>query len=90
MLNYNCIFLPSFTNSVLDTSLFIMRRGHSLVYLLVYVNDILIAGNDPQLLQKTLLSLTNQFSVKDYEPLHYFLGIEARHTNSCLHLSKHK
>lgn len=72
-------FLTSsgFRNSVSDTSLFILQRGSSLVYLLIYVDDILVTGNDNSLIQQTLHALATRFSVKDHEELHYFLGIEA-------------
>lgn len=79
-----------FVNSVSDTSLFILKKGKSLVYLLVYVDDILITGNDNLLITRTLASLATRFSVKDHEELHYFLGIEARRTPSGLHLSQKK
>lgn len=34
-----------FYNSLTDTSLFILRRGTELTYLLIYVDDIVITGN---------------------------------------------
>ena len=39
-----------FTNSLADTSLFILRRHTSLIYMLVYVDDIIVTGNDQALL----------------------------------------
>lgn len=79
-----------FSNSVLDTSLFILRKGSSVVYILVYVDDILTTGNDVNLLQQTLQSLARRFSVKDHEELHYFLGIEAKRTTTGLHLCQRR
>ncbi|CAA7029021.1 unnamed protein product [Microthlaspi erraticum] len=79
-----------FLNSIADTFLFILRRGASCVYMLVYVDDILITGNDNRLLQQTLDALAQRFSVKDPENLHYFLGIEARRTSKGLHLNQKK
>ena len=71
----NFLIQYGFINSVADTSLFILRRGSSLVYMLIYVDDILITGNDPALLQQILDSLATRFSVKEPEDLNYFLGI---------------
>lgn len=79
-----------FVNSISDTSLFILKKDKSIVYLLVYVDDILVTGNDPALLQHTLEAIGNQFSVKDHEELHYFLGIEAKRSPAGLHLSQRK
>ena len=79
-----------FVNSVSDTSLFILRNGKSIVYMLVYVDDILVTGNDSVLLKQTLDALAVRFSIKDHEDLHYFLGIEAKRVTNGLHLSQRK
>ena len=39
-----------FKNSISDTSLFILCQNHSLIYLLVYVDDIIITGSNSSLL----------------------------------------
>ena len=36
-----------FQASLADSSLFILRHGKLVVYLLVYVDDIVLSGNDP-------------------------------------------
>ncbi|CAL9245770.1 unnamed protein product [Arabidopsis halleri] len=79
-----------FVNSVADTSLFILKRGSSFVYMLIYVDDILVTGNDNNLLQATLNALANRFSVKDHEELSYFLGIEAKRVPAGLHLTQRR
>lgn len=85
-------FLQSvgFKNSVADTSLFILKKGNSYVYMLIYVDDILVTGSDSGLIQETLTALANRFSVKDHEELSYFLGIEAKRVSSGLHLSQRR
>ncbi|KAG7599314.1 Reverse transcriptase RNA-dependent DNA polymerase [Arabidopsis suecica] len=77
-----------FTNSLADASLFILKRGSLLLYLLVYVDDILVTSNSHALLQQTLQSLATHFSIKDPEDLHYFLGLEGRRTQSGLYLTQ--
>lgn len=79
-----------FVNSISDTSLFILSHGRSIVYMLVYVDDILVTGNDNDLLQRTLQALAMRFSVKDHEDLHYFLGIEVKRVPHGLHLNQRK
>ncbi|XP_019096651.1 PREDICTED: uncharacterized protein LOC109130950 [Camelina sativa] len=86
----NYLLVMGFVNSVVDTSLFILRRGSSIVYMLVYVDDILVTGNDKPLLRQTLDSLATRFSVKDHEDLSYFLGIEACRDETGLHLTQKK
>lgn len=86
----NYLLIVGFVNSVSDTSLFILQHGKSIIYMLVYVDDILITGNDTALLQRTLDALAQRFSVKEHEELHYFLGIEAKRVPQGLHLSQQR
>ena len=44
--------------------------------LLVYVDDILIASNDPQSVANLKAVLDKQFKLKDLGSLKYFLGLE--------------
>ncbi|KAL9300604.1 putative RNA-directed DNA polymerase [Arabidopsis thaliana] len=86
----NYLLSVGFTNSIADTSLFILKKGTSYVYMLIYVDDILVTGSDNGLIQQTLMALANRFSVKDHEELSYFLGIEAKRVSSGLHLSQRR
>ena len=78
-----------FTNSLADTSLFIYNRGNSCIYILVYVDDIILAG-DSVSVQAVLASLSSRFSLKDLGDLSYFLGIEAIRSPQALHLMQKK
>lgn len=79
-----------FRNSVADTSLFTLHLGSHYVYLSVYVDDILVTSSSSQLIQRTLDDLTNKFSIKDPESLHYFLGVEVIQTPTGLYLMQRK
>ncbi|CAL9247936.1 unnamed protein product, partial [Arabidopsis halleri] len=79
-----------FSNSLADTSLFIKHTGKSFVYVLVYVDDILVTGNDNSLIAEVLRSFSARFSIKDPTDLTYFLGIEATRTKAGLHLMQRK
>ena len=79
-----------FVNSLADTSLFIHRQGSQVIYLLIYVDDILITSNTKSGIARVLVLLAQRFSVKDAEDLNYFLGIEAHRTQQGLHLSQRK
>lgn len=73
-----------------DTSLFNLKRKYGFVYLLIYVDDILVTGNSKEDIWTTLTLLADRFSVKGAEDLNYFLGIEAHRTDHGLHLSQRK
>ena len=64
-----------FQASLADSSLFISRYGKLIVYLLVYVDDIVLTGNNPQFLNSLISQLNKAFELKDLGSLHYFLGI---------------
>ncbi|GJT55828.1 retrovirus-related pol polyprotein from transposon TNT 1-94 [Tanacetum coccineum] len=65
-----------FRQSYVDTSLFTLQTANTFLSLLVYVDDILIAGNDRSLITHLKANLDVKFSIKDLGPLHYYLGIE--------------
>jgi hypothetical protein len=58
-----------------DTSLFILRRGSDTVYLLLYVDSIILTASSTKLLRRTISTLQWEFTMKDLEPLHHFLSI---------------
>ncbi|KAI9199961.1 hypothetical protein LWI28_000868 [Acer negundo] len=53
-----------FLNSASDTSLFIKHIGSDVLYLLVYVDDILITCTSPSLVRSTISQLHNSFALK--------------------------
>jgi hypothetical protein len=62
-----------------DTSLFIFRRSSDTVYLLLYVDDIIMTASSTELLCHTIFALQQEFTMKDLGPLHHFLGITVEH-----------
>jgi hypothetical protein len=58
-----------------DTSVFIFRRDLDTVYLLLYVDDIILTASSTELLRCTIFALQREFAMKDLRPLHHFLGI---------------
>lgn len=79
-----------FKNSLADTSLFILQQKSLLVYVLVYVDDIIVTGNSKEAVEQVIKNLAIRFSVKDLGALSYFLGIEAIRTPQGLHLNQRK
>lgn len=77
----NYLLSAGFVNSQCDASLFIYKRNSDWVYLLVYVDDMLVTGTNQVLVQHIIDSLANRFSIKDLGQLSYFFGIEATRTD---------
>jgi hypothetical protein len=62
-----------------DTSLFILHRGPDMLYLLLYVDDIILTASSSKLLCRTIAALQWEFAMKDLVLLHHFLGITIEH-----------
>jgi hypothetical protein len=71
-----------------DTSLFIFRHRTDTVYLLIYVDDIILTASSMELLRRTISALQQEFAMKDFEPLHHFLGITVEHHPDSLFLDQ--
>jgi len=69
-----------------DTSLFILSIGADIFYLLVYVDDILLTGNNSTMLHCLIQLLSSEFKLHDLGAVHYFLGIEVQSTDMSLML----
>ncbi|GAA0157982.1 transmembrane signal receptor [Lithospermum erythrorhizon] len=79
-----------FKSSSADSSLFIKSQSGQCVFLLVYVDDIIITGHSTLDNQAIIDQLHSEFALKDLGSLHYFLGIEVLPTPSGLHLNQSK
>ncbi|KZV54184.1 hypothetical protein F511_36903 [Dorcoceras hygrometricum] len=65
-----------FVSSKADPSLFIKSSSTSVIYLLVYVDDIIVTGSDSSQILAMIQHLNAQFSLKVLGDISYFLGIE--------------
>ena len=73
-----------------DHTLFIFRRGADFLAILIYVDDILVTGNNLTLCASFKKYLHNCFQLKDLGPLKYFLGIEYARSSTGLVLCQCK
>lgn len=79
-----------FEQSKTDYSLFTKVTHSSFVAILIYVDDLLIAGNDQQAITKTKAFLSTHFLMKDLGNIRYFLGIEIDRSEKGFFLSQKK
>ncbi|WVZ63807.1 hypothetical protein U9M48_013412, partial [Paspalum notatum var. saurae] len=77
-----------FVETKSDTSLFVFRRGSDIVYLLVYVDDIVLTASSPALLCSTIAALQREFFMSDLGPLDHFLGMHVQPCDGGLFLSQ--
>ncbi|XP_019450620.1 PREDICTED: uncharacterized protein LOC109352892 [Lupinus angustifolius] len=59
-----------------DYSLFVKSTNNTFTAILVYVDDLVLSGNDLDEIRHTKLVLHNKFSIKDLGNLKFFLGME--------------
>jgi histone deacetylase 1/2 len=64
-----------FKSSKADTSLFFFKKGSLIMFVLVYVDDIIVASSIPSATTALLKQLNKEFALKDLGELHYFLGM---------------
>jgi hypothetical protein len=60
------------------------------VYVLIYVDDIIITSSHKNAISQLIPDLQKSFAIKDLDPLHFFLGIGAHWTKDGLHLSQQR
>ncbi|KAJ0444834.1 putative RNA-directed DNA polymerase [Helianthus annuus] len=65
-----------FQQSNSDHTLFLKRRGKLVTCLIIYVDDMIITGNDKEEMENLKTNLFTEFEMKDLGRLKYFLGIE--------------
>jgi hypothetical protein len=73
-----------FIEAKLDTLLFILRHSPDMVYLFLYVDDIILTASSSELLRRTIAALQREFAMKDLGPLHQFLSITVEHCSDGL------
>jgi hypothetical protein len=80
----------SFVPSKADTYLFIFQHDVVQIFMLVYIDDIVIAGSTPAAVDRLVRSLSDTFPIKDLGPLEYFFGLEASYSSGGMTLTQRK
>ncbi|MCH96019.1 retrovirus-related pol polyprotein from transposon TNT 1-94, partial [Trifolium medium] len=73
-----------------DYSLFTLQTGNDFTVLLIYVDDIILAGTSLEEFQRIKSILDDHFKIKDLGLLKYFLGLEVAHSKKGITVSQRK
>lgn len=79
-----------FSHSLNDNSLFLNNVDNSIVIIAVYVDDILVTGDNEQEIHFLKEFLDDQFRIKDLGFIHFFLGLEFNEVSNGMVLHQHK
>ena len=79
-----------YTASHYDSALFLHRTDKGTILLFLYVDDMIITGDDLNGIQKLKDFLSQQFEMKDLGHLSYFLGLKITHSTDRLYITQAK
>ena len=66
----------NFKQSCADASVFMNDGANGKIIIVLYVDDLIIIGDNDEFVQKIKHNMSNEFEMKDLGELKYFLGIE--------------
>jgi len=73
-----------------DPALFVHTSPRGRTLLLLYVDDMIITGDDSQFIEFVKKRLSDKFLMSDLGPLRYFLGLEVSSTPDGIYLTQEK
>ena len=73
-----------------DNTVYTKKVSKSLIILVLYVDDLILTGSDPNLINHVKSSLKKQFEMTNLGHLHYFLGLQVLQSNKGISLSQSK
>eukprot|EP00253_Pinus_taeda_P017783 PITA_17783 len=71
-----------------DNTVYTKKEGKSLIILVLYVDDLILTGSDPNLINHVKSSLKKKFEMTDLGHLHYFLGLQVLQSKEGIFLSQ--
>eukprot|EP00253_Pinus_taeda_P020646 PITA_20646 len=73
-----------------NNTVYTKKVGKSLIILVLYVDDLILTGSDPNLINHVNSSLKKKFEKTDLGHLHYFLGLQVLQSKEGIFLSQSK
>ena len=80
----------NFKRSYSDSSLFVRRSSAGTLVMLIYVDDLIVTGDNLEEINNLKAALKEKFAIKDLGILKYFLGIEVASSSKGLFLNQRK
>eukprot|EP00253_Pinus_taeda_P027387 PITA_27387 len=71
-----------------DNTIYTKKVGKSLIIIVIYVDDIILTGSDPNLINHVKSSLEKHFEMTYFGHLHYFLGLQILQSKEGISLSQ--
>lgn len=75
-----------FTQSLADYSMFTYKQGSLFTVAVIYVNDILLTGDNISMIADLKVALHEEFSIKDLGEAKYYLGLEVARNDTDIFL----
>ncbi|XP_019055285.1 PREDICTED: uncharacterized protein LOC109115550 [Nelumbo nucifera] len=79
-----------YTQTQSDHTLFVKKKDTLVIFLIVYVDDIVVTSNDIEEVSALKKFLSSKFEIKDLGELWYFLGIEVARSKEGIFISQRK
>ena len=79
-----------FIQAQVDHTMFYKKQATGITILIVYVDDIVLTGDDKVEIQHIKARLAKEFDMKDLGNLRYFLGMEIARNDSAISVSQQK
>ena len=84
------VLAAGFTESTHDYALFTRETSRGITLLLLYVDDMVISGDDTDTILSLKQRLQQEFQMKDLGHLRYFLGLEVAYARRGYLVSQQK
>ncbi|KAK6149332.1 hypothetical protein DH2020_016857 [Rehmannia glutinosa] len=79
-----------FEENIMDECIYRKVNGSKICFLVLYVDDILLATNDKGLLYEVKQFLSKNFDMKDMGELNFFLGLQIKQCQEGIYISQSK
>eukprot|EP00253_Pinus_taeda_P030227 PITA_30227 len=87
---YSFLLETGFSRCHSDNTVYTKKMGKSLIILVLYVDDLILTGSDPNPINHVKHSLKKKFEMTDLGHLHYFLGLQVLQSKESISLSQSK
>ena len=79
-----------FSRCNFDNNVYTKRVDGHLIILVIYVDDLILTGSDPKLINHVKSQLKKKFDMTNFGYLHYFLGLQVLRSKEVISLSHSK